>query len=115
MWHVSDNARVFLALGVTDMRKAANGLAFLVEHELGGALFSGDLFAFCNRARDLVKILYWSRNGLCLWSKRLEKERFRWPKSEEEVLQIQQRELDWLLTGLDIRQAHAQIDLEAYS
>ena len=77
MWHVSDSARVFLALGATDMRKAANGLAFLVEHELGGALFSGDLFAFCNRARDLVKILYWSRNGLCLWSKRLEKDRKR--------------------------------------
>ncbi|CAM2063713.1 IS66 family insertion sequence element accessory protein TnpB [Sulfidibacter corallicola] len=65
MWHVRADARVFLALGATDMRKAINGLALLVEQELEGRLFSGDLFAFSNRSRTLVKILYWSPTGFC--------------------------------------------------
>ena len=106
MWHVSADARVFLALDAADMRKAINGLSLLVEQELEGQLFSGDLFVFSNRSRKLVKILYWSPSGFCLWMKRLEAQRFRWPANETEVLQVGQRELAWLLEGLDIHQAH---------
>lgn len=52
------NVQVYIALGVTDMRKSINGLSIIVEEELGLDLFTGNLFAFCNRNRDIVKILY---------------------------------------------------------
>jgi len=69
-------------------------------------LFSGDLFAFCNRRRDLVKILYWSENGFCIWMKRLETDIFKWPDSEEEVMEVNRVALGWLLHGLDLSDAH---------
>lgn len=98
---------VYLALGSTDMRKAINGLSSLVEGRMSLNPFSGHLFVFCNRRRTTVKILYWDRNGFCLWQKRLEKDRFRWPGSVSEVMEIDRRQLAWLLDGLDIRQARA--------
>jgi transposase len=97
------NTRVYLAVGSTDMRKAINGLSILVEDRLRLDPFSGHLFVFCNRRRNMIKILYWDRNGFCLWQKRLEKHKFSWPDSTREVLlRIQARQLDWLLEGLDI-------------
>ena len=99
--------RVYLALGVTDMRKSINGLSILVKDKLDLDPLSGHLFAFCNRRRDMVKVLYWDRNGFCLWHKRLEKGRFRWPESVEEVLQIDSRELGWLMEGLSLYQEDA--------
>jgi transposase len=61
------------------------------------------LFVFCNRRRDKLKILYWERSGFVLWYKRLEKERFPWPRRDPEgVLQISGRELNWLLDGIDL-------------
>jgi transposase len=102
MIHGASHTRVFLALGSTDMRKAINGLAILVEDSLELDPFSGHFFVFCNRRRTMVKILYWERNGFCLWQKRLEKHRFRWPEREEEVLELGTRELSFLLQGLDI-------------
>lgn len=99
--------KVYLAVGITDMRKAINGLSIIVEEQMELDPFSGHLFGFCNRKRDIVKILYWSRNGFCLWQKRLEKDRFRWPESEEDVLGIESRELNWLIDGLSIAQHEA--------
>jgi len=99
--------KVYLAVGSTDMRKSINGLSILVEHTLEMDPFCGHLFAFCNRRRNMVKILYWDRNGFCLWHKRLEKHRFKWPSFSEEIMEIDQRELTWLLEGLDIGQPRA--------
>ena len=96
--------RVYLALGKTDMRKSINGLSLLVEGSLSLDPFSGQLFVFSNRRRHILKILYWDRNGFCLWQKRLEKHRFRWPHSSDGVAEIEGRELLWLLEGLDIGQ-----------
>ena len=101
--------KVYLALGATDMRKSINGLAILVESMLGKDLFQGDLFVFCNRPKNRIKILYWDKNGFCLWLKRLEEDRFRWPQTEEEVLEIERPALDWLLAGLDLAQAHQRL------
>lgn len=94
--------RVFLATGSTDMRKSINTLGVLVESSLSLDLFSGSLFVFCGKNRQTVKILYWDRNGFCLWQKRLEKGRFRWPEQKEDAREITGRELSWLLEGLDI-------------
>lgn len=106
MWRTEKGARVYIALGMTDMRKSVNGLAMLVEEDLGKRALSGDLFVFCNRRRNTIKILYWQLNGFCIWYKRLDKERFRWPKDEGEIREIKRHELSWLLDGLDVSQAH---------
>jgi transposase len=63
-----------------NMRKSINGLAALVENELELSPMNEVLFVFCNRARDKIKMLYWERNGFVLWYKRLEKQRFQWPR-----------------------------------
>ena len=92
--------RVYLALGSTDMRKAINGLSVLVEQAMGLNPFSGDLFVFCNRARNIIKILYWDENGFCLWHKRLEEHRFPWPQREEQVLTINRGNYSPLSAGI---------------
>jgi len=101
------NTKVYLAAGFTDMRKAINGLSILVEAQLELDPFSGHLFVFCNRRRNMIKVLYWDRNGFCLWHKRLEKHRFRWPESWDQVVQLDQRQLNWLLDGLEVQQGRA--------
>lgn len=104
-----DERRIFLAIGVTDMRKAINGLGLVVEQHLALNLFSGDVFAFSNRRRNLIKLLVWDRNGFWLFHKRLETERFTWPESEAEVAEISVEKLGWLLAGLDIEKAHGKL------
>ncbi len=111
MFSPASPARVYIATGVTDMRKSINGLSILIADQLELDPLSGHLFAFCNRKRDIIKILYWDRNGFCLWHKRLEKDRFQWPETMEGVLDIRGHELTWLLDGLtlDQRDAHRQL------
>lgn len=111
----SEGVRIFLALGATDMRKSINGLSLLVEEQFELDLFSGSFFAFCNRKRDLVKVLYWQKNGFCLWMKRLEVDVFRWPESDKEVTEVSQSALRWLLEGLDIQQAHKRLNYNTIS
>ena len=105
----SFGSRVYIALGATDMRKSINGLSLLVEEQFELDVFSGSLFAFCNRKRDIVKILYWRKNGFCIWMKRLEEDIFRWPESEAEVMEVSQEALGWLLHGLDLAHAHQRL------
>ena len=101
--------KVYIAIGHTDMRKSINGLCQLVADDFDMNIFAGHLFAFCNRRRDIVKILFWDHNGFCIWHKRLEKDRFRWPESQHEVINIDSRQMSWLLAGLDIHTAHKQL------
>ncbi len=109
MFSSASRMRVYVAIGSTDMRKSINGLSLLVADQFDLDLFSGSLFAFCNRKRDIVKILYWADSGFCIWMKRLEKDVFRWPESEQEVMEVSRSALGWLLNGLDLRQAHKQL------
>jgi transposase len=103
MMRPSDEVEVYLCREVVDMRKSINGLSILVEEQLRLNAFGPQLFVFCNRRRDKLKILYWERSGFVLWYKRLEKERFPWPRRDPEgVLQISGRELNWLLDGIDL-------------
>ena len=103
------NLRVFLRPGPTDMRKQINSLTAMAEGEMGGAPCSGNLFAFCNRRGDLIKIVYYDCNGFCLWMKRLEKkDRFVWPRTAEECMEISAEQLIWLLRGLDFSNAHRE-------
>lgn len=101
---------IYIAIEATDMRKSINGLTQIVQDEFDLELFSGNYFAFCNKRRDLVKILYWDENGFCIWLKRLESDRFCWPESEQEVLEVSNSALEWLLHGLDVQQAHQRLN-----
>lgn len=103
------NCQIYLAVGSTDMRKSINGLSTLVADDFDIDPFSGHLFAFCNRQRKIIKILFWDNNGFCIWHKRLEKDRFQWPDSEEDIIHIDSRQMAWLLAGLDINTAHKQL------
>jgi transposase len=71
--------RVYLARGGTDLRKWIDGLATLVSQSLKLDPFVPAFFAFCNRKRDKLKILYWDHSGLWLYCRRLERWRFQWP------------------------------------
>ena len=112
MFLPSANTKVYLALESTDMRKSINGLSILVSEYLELDPFTGHLFAFCNKKRNMVKILYWDRNGFCLWHKRLEKHKFKWPASKSEMMTIGRHELSWLLDGLEISQKEAHTPLK---
>ena len=95
--------RVWLAAGVTDMRKGFDSLAAQVQSALGEDPFSGHVFCFRGRRGDLVKLLWWDGDWLCLFSKRLERGRFVWPHAEDGVAALTRAQLSMLLEGIDWR------------
>ena len=108
MLTLSGRERIFLARGATDMRKAIDGLEAVTRLCLRRDPFSGDLFAFCNRRRNRIKILYWESSGFWLLHKRLEKGTFAWPATDDVTqmhIEMDHTELAALLGGLDIRDA----------
>ncbi len=108
MISIGSHTRVFLAVGVTDMRKSIDGLSVLVVDVLEADPLSSHIFVFCNRLRGVVLILCWLINGFWLFYRRLERQRFWWPNAEESAaIEISDRELTWLLEGLDITQVKA--------
>ncbi len=79
MLSLSPGIRIFVCTQPTDMRKQFNGLYAVVVHSLGRDVMTGDYFVFFNRQRHRCKILYWDRDGLVVWAKRLERGRFQIP------------------------------------
>ena len=95
--------QVYLCRDAIDFRKAINGLSVMVEQELGLNPFGSALYVFVNRSRNKIKVLYWHRNGFCLWLKRLESEKFAWPDPCDAATQtLSLQELEWLLEGFDL-------------
>jgi len=95
--------RVWIAAGVTDMRRGMDSLAALVQMALGERPFSGDVFVFRGRRGDLVKLLWWSGDGMNLYAKRLERGRFVWPQATSGVVHLTGAQLSMLLEGIDWR------------
>jgi transposase len=96
---------VFLHRKPVDFRKQINGLSVIVQEGLMLDPFSESCFVFSNRQCDRIKILYWHRNGFCLWMKRLEKDKFAWPRHvDNDAVVLTAEELHWLLDGFDIWQ-----------
>ena len=95
--------QVYLCRVAIDFRKSIAGLSVLVEQELQLDPFASALYVFINRQRNKIKVLYWHRNGFCLWLKRLEAEQFAWPKEGETATRtISVHEFEWLLEGFDL-------------
>lgn len=95
--------RIWLAAGVTDMRRGMDGLAALVQSALAENPFSGHIFLFRGRRGDLIKLLWWSGDGLCLFVKRLERGRFIWPQASDGAAHLSAAQLSMLLEGIDWR------------
>ena len=114
----SELPSVYIHRDAVDFRKAVNGLSDLIEQDLGLNPFDDCLYVFCNRSRDRLKILHWDRTGFVLWYKRLEKEKFKWPSTEEdEIIKLSERSFQWLLSGLPIRppEPHKSLHYEPLS
>jgi transposase len=106
--------QVYLACGVTDLRKSIDGLAVLVKEGFELDPFSHSLFVFCNRKRDKLKILRWEHNGFWLYYRRLERGKFQWPMEPSPApITISNRELRWLLDGLSLKQPKAHSEVTA--
>jgi len=101
-----NKVRIFIRPGTTDLRKAVNGLAVLVEQEMKGIPFSGNVYLFCSRNRKLIKAIWWDKTGFWLCQKRLEKELYPWPKTSEALHELSEEELSMLLRGIDFFKAH---------
>ncbi len=104
-----DRVKVFVRPGATDLRKQINGLAAMAQSLMGGDSLSGHLYLFSNHQRRLLKALYWDRNGFCLWQKRLEREKFPWPRTQEAAREISVEQLRMLLSGIDFWNAHQSL------
>ena len=100
---IPSGVRVWLATGQTDMRKGFDGLALIVQETLRRDPHSGHLFVFRSRRGDLIKVLSHDGQGLCLFSKRLERGRFLWPSPADGTVTITQAQLGYLLEGIDWR------------
>ena len=100
---VPTNTKVWLAAGVTDMRKGFNGLSALAEMVLKQNPYCGHLFVFRGRRGDLIKVIWFDGQGACLFSKRLEKGKFVWPSAKDGKLSLTPAQLSMLLEGIDWR------------
>jgi transposase len=99
--------KVYLACGVTDMRKSIDTLSVIVQNSFNLDLYGDSVFIFCNRARDRIKILEWDEDGFYLHLKRLEMGKFNWPAvaTDEKTMSLSCEELALMLraTKLNIK------------
>jgi transposase len=105
MLSLSPSIRIFVHTQPTDMRKQFNGLHAIVSHSLGQDVMTGDYFVFFNRRKHRCKILYWDRDGLVVWAKRLERGRFQIPTAKEDGIpvEIDGTTLFLILGGVDLQ------------
>jgi transposase len=106
--------KIFIKPGSIDFRKQIEGLSIIVSNEMKQNIFIGSLYLFCNKNRTRMKIIYWDKNGFCLWQKKLEKDKFPWPSNNEEAKEIRFDQFKMLLEGIDFFHAHKAIKPEKY-
>ena len=98
---------IYIVCGNTDMRKAIDGLAAIIQQQFELDLFSNSLFLFCGRKCDRMKALLWEGDGFVLLYKRLETGKFNWPRNRNEVRSLTNEQYIWLLQGLSVDQPKA--------
>ena len=104
MIELKAGTRIWIAAGFTDLRRGFQGLSTLVETVLEQAPYSGHVFVFRGKRGDLIKLLWFDGDGLCLFQKRLERGRFIWPQAGSGTVALTRAQLSMLLEGIDWRQ-----------
>ena len=112
MIELRSGTHVWIAAGVTDLRRGFTGLSALVQTTLEQSPFSGHLFVFRGRRGDLIKVLWYDGDGLCLLAKRLERGRFIWPQADNGKVALTRAQLSMLLEGIDWRRPKRSWDPE---
>jgi transposase len=100
---IPSGTRIWIAAGMTDMRRGFDGLTAIVQTALEQQPFTGHVFVFRGRRGDLIKVLWYDGDGLCLFAKRLERGRFIWPHAESGTVSLTRAQLSMLLEGIDWR------------
>jgi len=100
---IPTGTRIWIVAGVTDLRRGFVGLSAMVQTALKENPFSGQVFVFRGRRGDLIKLLWFDGDGLCLFAQRLERGRFIWPKVETGTISLTRAQLSMLLEGIDWR------------
>ena len=103
MIELRPGTNIWLAAGVTHMRRGFDGLSAQVQTVLKQQPFSGHVFVFRGRRGDIVKFLWFDGDGLCLFAKRLEQGRFIWPQASQGAVSLTRAQLSMLLEGIDWR------------
>jgi transposase len=103
MIELTAQTRIWIAAGVTDMRRGFQGLSAIVQTVLEQNPFCGHVFVFRGRRGDLIKLLWFDGDGLCLFAKRLERGRFIWPQAQNGTVSLTRAQLSMLLEGIDWR------------
>ena len=104
MIELKAGTRIWIAAGFTDLRRGFQGLSSIVETALEQAPYSGHVFVFRGKRGDLIKLLWFDGDGLCLFQKRLERGRFIWPQATSGTVSLTRAQLSMLLEGIDWRQ-----------
>lgn len=102
MFAIGTATQIFLATGATDLRKGCNGLFALVRARWDRDALNGDLFMFCNRRRDALKIFFWSEGAMWVCAARLERGTYPWPPAGELAVTMTASQLHLLLSGIDL-------------
>jgi len=97
------NTRIWIVAGLTDLRRGFVGLSAMVQTALEQNPFNGHVFVFRGKRGDLIKLLWFDGDGLCLFAKRLERGRFVWPKMDKGAIALTRAQLAMLLEGIDWR------------
>ncbi len=109
MMGLGAGTHIWIVAGVTDLRRGFVGLSGMVQTVLKEDPFSGQVFVFRGKRGDLIKVLWWDGDGLCLFAKRLEHGRFIWPQATSGTVSLTPAQLSMLLEGIDWRHAGAPV------
>ena len=102
MFRLSPDLCVYLHREPIDFRAGINSLAIIVEQSMELNPMARAVYAFCNRRRNRVKLLLYDRSGFLMVLKRLEADRFYWPRGQQAVVMLTTEQLHWLLDGIDL-------------
>ena len=108
-------SKIYVRPGATDLRKGVSGLCAIIGNEMNLDALCGSAFLFCNKSHKLLKVIFWDKSGFWLAQKRLERATWPWPMSEDAAREINSRQLEMLLSGIDFWRAHEELHFKSVS